>query len=46
MAICGLYNFIQEHEQEDIRQELSDIELEDEEEPPRDVQVKGLEIGI
>jgi hypothetical protein len=31
LGICGLYNFIREHE--DISQELEDIEVEEEEDP-------------
>jgi hypothetical protein len=39
LALCGLYNFIRQHE--DIDHELADIELEDEEEGVESKEIKG-----
>jgi hypothetical protein len=40
LALCGLYNFIRQHE--DIDHELEEVELEDEEEGAEAEEVKGI----
>ena len=39
LALCGLYNFIRQHE--DIEHELAEVELEDEEEGVESKEIKG-----